>query len=104
MFENKMEYRLGHSNPGHLRLLESTTGSVVRLQSSDRVLTETFWNHLSSPGRGNSVTRIASTRSFAFGGRPRIKCARDACADAVALESFVLELLDWFIASDKAVT
>ena len=45
MFENKMEYRLEHSKPGHLRLLESTTGSVVRLQSSDRMLTETFWNH-----------------------------------------------------------
>ncbi len=45
MFENKMEYRLEHSKPGHLRLLESATGSVVRLQSSDRMLTETFWNH-----------------------------------------------------------
>jgi hypothetical protein len=45
MFENKMEYRLEHSKPGHLRLLESTTGSVVRLQISDRMLTETFWNH-----------------------------------------------------------
>ena len=45
MFENKMEYRLEHSKPGHLRLLENTTGSVVRLQSSDRMLTETFWNH-----------------------------------------------------------
>ena len=32
MFENKMEYRLEHSKPGHLRLLGSTTGSVVRLQ------------------------------------------------------------------------
>ena len=45
IFENKMEYRLEHSKPGHLRLLERTTGSVVRLQSSDRMLTETFWNH-----------------------------------------------------------
>jgi hypothetical protein len=45
IFENKMEYRLEHSKPGHLRLLESSTGSVVRLQSSDRMLTETFWNH-----------------------------------------------------------
>jgi hypothetical protein len=48
MFENKMEYRLEHSKPGHLRLLESTTDSVVRLQSSDRMLTETFWNHYHS--------------------------------------------------------
>jgi hypothetical protein len=45
MFENKMQYTLEQSKPGHLRLLESTTGSVVRLQSSDRMLTETFWNH-----------------------------------------------------------
>lgn len=45
VFENKMEYRLEQSRPGHLRLLESLTGSVVRLQSSDRMLTETFWNH-----------------------------------------------------------
>jgi hypothetical protein len=45
MFENKMEYTLEHSKPGHLRLLEKITGSVVRLQSSDRMLTETFWNH-----------------------------------------------------------
>jgi hypothetical protein len=45
MFENKMEYRLEHQKLGNLRLLETTTGSVVRLQSSDRMLTETFWNH-----------------------------------------------------------
>lgn len=45
VFENKMEYTLEQSKPGHLRLLERLTGSVVRLQSSDRMLTETFWNH-----------------------------------------------------------
>jgi len=45
MFENKMEYSLEHSKPGYLRLVERTTGSVVRLQTSDRMLTETFWNH-----------------------------------------------------------
>lgn len=45
IFENRMEYRLEHSRPGYLRLLENTTSSVVRLQSSDRMLTETFWNH-----------------------------------------------------------
>ena len=45
LFENKMEYCLEQSKPGHLRLLEKTTGSVVRLQSKDRMLTETFWNH-----------------------------------------------------------
>jgi hypothetical protein len=45
IFENKMEYKLEQTRPGHLRLLESTTDSVVRVQSSDRLLTETFWNH-----------------------------------------------------------
>jgi len=45
IFENKMEYVLDQSKPGHLRLLERLTDSVVRLQSSDRMLTETFWNH-----------------------------------------------------------
>ena len=45
VFENKMEYRLEQSKPGYLRLLDRLTGSVVRLQSSDRMLTETFWNH-----------------------------------------------------------
>lgn len=53
--ENKMEYTLDHSKPGHLRLLERVTGSVVRLQSGDRMLTETFWNHYhnrdEAPGR-----------------------------------------------------
>jgi hypothetical protein len=56
MFENKMEYRLEQSKPGHIRLLEEITGSVVRLQSSDRMLTETFWNHYhnrdAATGRG----------------------------------------------------
>jgi hypothetical protein len=45
VFENKMEYTLEQSKPGYLRLLERFTGSVVRLQSNDRMLTETFWNH-----------------------------------------------------------
>jgi hypothetical protein len=36
---------LEHTKPGYLRLVERLTRSVVRLQSSDRMLTETFWNH-----------------------------------------------------------
>jgi hypothetical protein len=40
-----MEYRLEQSKPGYLRLIEKLTGSAVRLQTSDRMLTETFWNH-----------------------------------------------------------
>lgn len=45
VFENRMEYSLEQSKPGNLRLIERLTKSVVRLQSSDRMLTETFWNH-----------------------------------------------------------
>jgi hypothetical protein len=45
LFENQMEYTLEQPKPGHLRLKEVLTDSVVRLQTSDRMLTETFWNH-----------------------------------------------------------
>lgn len=45
VFENKMEYKLEQSKPGYVRLLERLTDSVVRLQTNDRLLTETFWNH-----------------------------------------------------------
>ncbi len=45
LFENKMEYTLEQPKPGHLRLKETLTQSVVRLQTSDRMLAETFWNH-----------------------------------------------------------
>ena len=41
---NKMEYRLEQSKPGYLRLKETLTESVVRLQTNDRMLSETFWN------------------------------------------------------------
>lgn len=45
IFENKVEYRLEHPKQGYLKLKETLTESVVRLQTSDRMLTETFWNH-----------------------------------------------------------
>ena len=45
IFENKMEYRLEHTKKGYLKLKETLTGSVVRLQTSDQMLSETFWNH-----------------------------------------------------------
>jgi len=44
-FENKMIYKLEQSKTGSLRLLDALTGSVVRIQTSDELLTETFWNH-----------------------------------------------------------
>ena len=47
LFENKVEYRLEQhpSRKGYLMLKEQLTDSVVRLQTDDRMLTETFWNH-----------------------------------------------------------
>ena len=44
-FENKMEYVLERPKPGHLRLREALTNSVVRVQTSDELLSATFWNH-----------------------------------------------------------
>lgn len=43
--ENRMVYRLEQSKPGFLRLKEELTDSVVRLQTNDQLLSETFWNH-----------------------------------------------------------
>ena len=45
IFENRMTYELEQPKPGFLRLKERLTGSVVRLQTNDQLLTETFWNH-----------------------------------------------------------
>jgi hypothetical protein len=45
IFENKMEYELEQPKPDYLRLKEKLTKSVVRLQTNDLMLTETFWNH-----------------------------------------------------------
>ena len=45
ILENKMEYELEQSKPDYLHLKEKLTESVVRLQSNDEMLTETFWNY-----------------------------------------------------------
>jgi hypothetical protein len=42
---NTMQYELEQSKPGFLHLKEKLTGSVVRLQTNDPLLAETFWNH-----------------------------------------------------------
>jgi hypothetical protein len=49
IFSNKMEYILEKKDTGSLRLKENTTESVVRLQTSDTLLSETFWNHYHNP-------------------------------------------------------
>ena len=45
IFENQMEYAVDQSKPGHFRLIEQITKSVVRIQTSDKLLRETFWNY-----------------------------------------------------------
>ena len=45
IFSNDLEYELSQSRPGYLVLKEGVTGSIVRLQTSDELLRETFWNH-----------------------------------------------------------
>jgi hypothetical protein len=45
IFENQMEYELEQRPANYLRLKEKLTGSVVRLQTSDQLLSETFWNY-----------------------------------------------------------
>jgi hypothetical protein len=45
IFENGMEYELEHPKKGYFRLKEKLTQSVVRLQTNDQLLRETFWNY-----------------------------------------------------------
>ncbi len=45
IFRNKMEYKLERDEKGYLRLREGLTGSVVRLQTNNKLLSETFWNY-----------------------------------------------------------
>ncbi len=45
VMRNAMVYELEQSKPGYLRLKECLTGSIVRLQTSDEFLRETFWNY-----------------------------------------------------------
>ena len=45
ILENQMVYEIDQSKPGHFRLIEEITKSVVRVQTSDKLLRETFWNY-----------------------------------------------------------
>jgi hypothetical protein len=45
IFSNRMEYEIEQRQDGFLRLREKLTGSVVRLQTSNELLRETFWNY-----------------------------------------------------------
>ena len=45
IFSNNLEYELYPTHPKYLVLKEKITGSEVRLQTSDDLIRETFWNH-----------------------------------------------------------
>ena len=51
IFNNKMEYDLEQESADNLHLKERLTGSIVRLQTSDKLLAETFWNHYHGTSR-----------------------------------------------------
>lgn len=55
IFENRMEYELKQPNPNYLKLKEKLTGSVVRLQTNDVMLSETFWNYYHNRPSGSGV-------------------------------------------------
>ena len=44
IFGNEMRYELEHRQNGNFRLVESLTRSVVRVQTGDKLLRETFWH------------------------------------------------------------
>ncbi|HEY3368886.1 MAG TPA: hypothetical protein VGK74_27840 [Symbiobacteriaceae bacterium] len=54
LFENKMEYTLEQPRPGYLRLREKLSGSVVRLQTNDSLIRETFQNYYHQGNRALS--------------------------------------------------
>lgn len=62
IFQNEMEYELEHPKKGYLRLREKLTDSVVRLQTNDRMLAETFWNHYHN--RDSASVSRGGTPSF----------------------------------------
>jgi hypothetical protein len=45
LLDNNMEYDLSKTALGSLHLTERLTGSLVRLQTHDKLLQETFWNY-----------------------------------------------------------
>ncbi len=60
IFNNRMTYQLEHPRSGFLRLKEALTNSVVRLQTNDRLLSETFWNHYHKDRDNRAKTGVES--------------------------------------------
>lgn len=45
IFENKMQYKIEQYKPQYFKLLDKLTGSVVRLQTNNKLLTKSFWTY-----------------------------------------------------------
>lgn len=52
IFRNKQEYDLEHDGKGYFRLRERLTRSVVRLQTNDAMIRETFWSYYGARNQG----------------------------------------------------
>lgn len=52
IYGGTMQYHLEQKAPGYLLLKEQLTGSIVRLQTNDALLRETFWNYYGNPQIG----------------------------------------------------
>lgn len=72
IFENKMQYVLEKKpgREGYLHLKEGLSGSIVRLQTDDKLLSSAFWNYyherdhgFAIPGAFRTATRPAPTDS-----------------------------------------
>lgn len=61
IFENRMQYRIEHhsARPGYLKLIESLTGSIVRLQTDDELIEKTFWNSYQRGDRRRFISLMA---------------------------------------------
>ncbi len=49
IFTNDMEFEIRKPKPHYFQLVERLTGSIVRLQTDNALLKETFWNHYHNP-------------------------------------------------------
>jgi hypothetical protein len=49
IFMNDMEFEIRKPKPHYFQLVERLTGSIVRLQTDNALLKETFWNHYHNP-------------------------------------------------------
>ena len=45
LFHNNMQYDIEQPKQGYFRLLELSTGSAVRIQTNNELLTKSFWNY-----------------------------------------------------------